>query len=134
MVSTLSDMAVWSRALGSGALLKRAVWRQANKGMFRFDFPDRYLGPGRWRQGLGFIESGGFSGKDGSLPGYESFTMYSPSRRTTIEVVSTKQGNAITPPRMAQALAMDVYGPNIGFGLTPAQAIAPSFTGLVPEN
>jgi D-alanyl-D-alanine carboxypeptidase len=60
--------------------------------------------------------------------------MYSPSRRTTIEVVSTKQGNAITPPRMAQALAMDVYGPNIGFGLTPAQAIAPSFTGLVPEN
>jgi D-alanyl-D-alanine carboxypeptidase len=128
MVSTLADMAVWSRALGTGALLKPAVWREAQKDMIRFNFPDHYLGPGRWRQGLGFIESGGFIGKDGSIAGYESFTMYSPSRHTTIAVVSTKQGNAITPPLMAQALAMDVYGPNIGFGLTPAQALAPTFT------
>jgi D-alanyl-D-alanine carboxypeptidase len=128
MVSTLSDMAVWSRALGTGALLKPAVWREAQKGTIPFHFPDHYLGPGRWRQGLGFIESGGFIGKDGSIPGYESFTMYSPSRHTTIAVVSTKQGIAITPPRMAQALAMDLYGPNAGFGLTPAQALAPSYT------
>ena len=41
---------------------------------------------------------------------------------------SWRQGNAITPPRMAQALAMDLYGPNIGFGLTPAQALAPSYS------
>jgi D-alanyl-D-alanine carboxypeptidase len=102
--------------------------------MIPFNFPDRYLGPGRWRQGLGFIETGGFRGKDASMPGYESFTMYSPSRHTTIAVASTKQGNAITPPVMAQALAMDVYGPNIGFGLTPAQATAPSFTGLPPAD
>ena len=54
--------------------------------------------------------------------------MYSPSRRTTIEVVATKQGNAITPTRMFQALAMDVFGRNIGFGLTPAQAMAPTYT------
>jgi D-alanyl-D-alanine carboxypeptidase len=134
MVSTLSDMAVWARVLGTGALLKPAVWRQAQKGTIPFNFPDRYLGPGRWRQGLGFIQTGGFVGKDGSIPGYESFTMYSPSRHTAIAVVSTKQGNAITPPLMAQALAMDLYGPHIGFGLTLAQALAPSFTGLVPED
>ena len=60
--------------------------------------------------------------------------MYSPSRHTTIQVVSTKQGNAITVSRMFQALAMDLYGPNIGFGLTPAQAIAPSFTVAKPED
>ena len=129
MVSTLSDLAVWNRALGTGALLKPAVWRRAQKGMIPFNFPDHYLGPGRWRQGLGFIETGGFIGKDGSIPGYESFTMYSPSRHTAIAVVSTKQGIAVTPPRVAQALAMDLYGRNIGFGLTPAQAIAPSYTG-----
>ena len=58
--------------------------------------------------------------------------MYSPSRKTTIVVASTKQPNAITPTRMLQALAMAVYGPNIGFGLTPAQALAPSYTGM-PE-
>ena len=29
---------------------------------------------------------------------------------------------------------MDLYGPNIGFGLTPAQALAPSFTVVTGED
>jgi D-alanyl-D-alanine carboxypeptidase len=45
-----------------------------------------------------------------------------------------KQPNAITPTRMFQALAMDLYGTDFDFGLTPAQALAPSYTGLPPEN
>jgi D-alanyl-D-alanine carboxypeptidase len=134
MVSTLSDLRVWSRALGTGALLNPAVWSEANQSLLPYAFGDHYNGPGRWLQGLGFVESGGFIGKEGSLPGYESITMYSPSRKTTIVVASTKQANAITPTRMFQALAMDVYGPNIGFGLTPAQALAPSYTGVQPEG
>jgi D-alanyl-D-alanine carboxypeptidase len=60
--------------------------------------------------------------------------MYSPSRHTTIAVVSNKQGIAITPPVMAQALAMDLYGPNIGFGLTRAQALTPSYTAKPAED
>jgi D-alanyl-D-alanine carboxypeptidase len=114
--------------------VKPAVWAEAQQGAFSYAFPDAYNGPGRWLQGLGFVESGGFIGKEGSLPGYEGIAMYSPSRHTAIEVVTTKQGNAITPTRMFQALAMDLYGSNIGFGLTPAQAIAPSYTGLPPED
>jgi D-alanyl-D-alanine carboxypeptidase len=133
MVSTLSDLRRWSRALGTGALLKPAVWTEANQGTFPYAFADDYNGPGRWLQGLGFVESGGFKGKEGSIPGYESISMYSPSRHTSIVVASTKQANAITPTRMFQALAMDVYGPHIGFGLTPAQALAPSYTGIQPE-
>ena len=31
MVSTLSDLRAWSRALTTGALLKPAVWKQAQK-------------------------------------------------------------------------------------------------------
>jgi len=54
--------------------------------------------------------------------------MYSPTRRTAIVVVSAKQTNALTPPPMFQALAMAVYGTNIGFELTPAQALTPSYT------
>jgi D-alanyl-D-alanine carboxypeptidase len=134
MVSTLSDLRVWSRALGTGALLNPAVWSEANTGLFPYAFGDHYNGPGRWLQGLGFVESGGFKGKEGSIPGYESITMYSPARHTSIVVASTKQANAITPTRMFQALAMDVYGPNIGFGLTPAQAMAPSYTGIEPDE
>jgi len=133
MVSTLSDLRVWSRALATGALLKPAVWREAKKGAIPYEFSDDYNGPGRWRQGLGFVETGGFIGKEGSFPGYESVTMYSPSRNTTIAVASTKQPNPITPTRMLQALAMAVYGKNIGFGLTPAQALAPTYTGM-PES
>ncbi len=133
MVSTLSDLRIWSKALATGALLKPVVWKEAMKDPFPYAFTDYYNGPGRWLQGLGFVETGGFIGKEGSFPGYESITMYSPSRRTTIEVMSTKQPNAITPTRMFQALAMDLYGPKIGFGITRAQALAPSYTGLPHE-
>ena len=111
-----------------------AVWREANKGLFPWVFPDGYNRPGRWLQGLGFVESGGFIGKEGSFEGYESVSMYSPSRHTTIEVASTKQPNAITPPPMFQALAMAVYGPNIGFGLTPAQALVPNDFGAPAQG
>ena len=134
MVSTLADLHVWSRALGTGALLEPSVWEEARQGAFPYAFDDDYNGPGRWLQGLGFVESGGFIGKEGSFAGYESITMYSPTLDTTIEVVSTKQPNAITPTRMFQALAMDLYGTDLDFGLTPAEALAPSYTGLPPEN
>jgi D-alanyl-D-alanine carboxypeptidase len=129
MVSTLEDLRVWAKAEATGALVKPAVWNEAKKGRFSYAFDDHYNGPGLWHQGLGFVESGGFFGKEGSLPGYESISMYSPSRRTTVVAMVTKQGNAITPTRLFQALAMDIYGKNIGFGISPAQAMAPTYTG-----
>jgi D-alanyl-D-alanine carboxypeptidase len=129
MVSTLSDMRVWSRALATGALLTPEVWAEANKDMGPFDFAGNYNGPGTWHYGLGFVESGGFIGGEGSFAGYESAALYSPARNTSIAVVSTKNPNAVTPPPMVQALAMAVYGTDMGFGLTPDQALAPTFTG-----
>jgi D-alanyl-D-alanine carboxypeptidase len=81
---------------------------------------------------LGFVKAGGFIGGTGSFAGYESIAMYSAARRTTIEVVSTKQPNAITPPPAFQALAMAVFGTHIGFGLTPRQALEPNNFGA-PE-
>jgi D-alanyl-D-alanine carboxypeptidase len=134
MVSTLSDLHVWSEALATGALLTPEVQREAKKHLFPFVFPDGYNGPGRWRQGLGFVVSGGFIGKEGSFAGYESVTMYSPARETSITVVSTKQPNTITPPPMFQALAMAIYGPDIGFGLTPAEALQPNSFDTVPPT
>ena len=130
MVSTLADMHVWSRALATGVLLKPAVWRDANKKLVPFEFAHHYNGPGRWSYGLGFVEFGGFIGGTGSFAGYESIAMYSVDRETAIVVVSTKQLNAITPPPMFQALAMAIYGTDIGFGLTPAEALAPNSFGI----
>ena len=108
------------------------MWREAKKNAIPFEFAQNYNGPGRWSYGLGFVESGGFIGGTGSFAGYESTAMYSPARRTTIEVVSTKQPNAITPPPMFQALAMAVFGDHIGFGLTLAQALEPNYFGRPP--
>ena len=126
MVSTLHDMRVWSKALATGSLIKPRVWRAANRGAIPFEFGGHYNGPGRWKYGLGFVKTGGFIGGAGSFLGYESTAMYSPARRTAIEVVSMKQPNAITPPPMFQALGMAVFGRHIGFGLTPAEALEPN--------
>jgi D-alanyl-D-alanine carboxypeptidase len=126
MVSTLSDLSVWSKALATGALLEPAVWSEATSGMIPFEFSGCYNGPGRWRYGLGFVESGGFIGGEGSFAGYESAAMYSTDLETAIVVVSTKLANAITPPPMIQALAMELYGTDIAFGLAPAEALQPN--------
>jgi D-alanyl-D-alanine carboxypeptidase len=126
MVSTIADMRVWSKALATGSLLQPAVWKEAQRNMVPFVFAGNYNGPGTWRYGLGFVESGGFIGAEGSFAGYESATMYSPTLHTAIAVASTKLPNAITPPPMIQALAMAVYGHRVDFGLTYAQALAPN--------
>ena len=67
--------------------------------MVPFVFGGNYNGPGQWRYGLGFVESGGFIGAEGSFAGYESATMYSPTLDTTIVVVSTKLPTPSRPRR-----------------------------------
>ena len=130
MVSTLADMRVFTRAQATGELLKPSVQKQATRKAIRFEFAGNYDGPGRWKYGLGLYKSGGFIGGQGSMPGYESTAMYSPSRRTGIQVVSLKQANAVTPPPMFQALAMKVFGGRLGFGLSTAQALEPNCFGV----
>jgi D-alanyl-D-alanine carboxypeptidase len=110
MVSALADMRVWSRALATGALLKPVGWKEANKDAVPFESAQSYNGPGRWKYGLGFVESGRFIGGTGSFAGYNSTAMYSPARRSTSAVVSTKQPNPVTTPPMFQALATVVFG------------------------
>jgi D-alanyl-D-alanine carboxypeptidase len=134
MVSTLSDMRVWSKALATGSLLKPKVWKEAQRDMVPFVFAGNYNGPGKWRYGLGFVESGGFIGGEGSFAGYESAAMYSPALHTSIVVASTKNPNAVTPPPMIQALAMAVYGKDVHFGLTPAQALEPNSFSTGPAE
>lgn len=38
MVSTVSDMRVWSKALATGTLLEPAVWKEAQRDMVPFVF------------------------------------------------------------------------------------------------
>ncbi|MEU6984452.1 hypothetical protein ABZ946_13690 [Streptomyces sp. NPDC046324] len=120
-------MRVWSRALATGELLEPEVWAEAQKDPVPFVFAGKYNGPGTWSYGLGFVETGGFIGGEGSFAGYESTTMYPRAGRRSRW--RPRRTPAITPPPMFQALAMAVYGPDIGFGLTPEQALEPTYTG-----
>ena len=126
MVSTLDDMRVWAVSLATGSLLTPEVWKEATTNMIPFVFGGNYNGPGQWRYGLGFVETGGFYGAEGSFAGYESATMHSPTLDTTIEVASTKMANAITPPPMMQALGIAVHGSDVDFGLNLDQAMKPN--------
>jgi D-alanyl-D-alanine carboxypeptidase len=132
MVSTLEDMRKWAVSLATGSLLMPEVWKEATTDMVPFVFSGNYNGPGQWRYGLGFVETGGFYGSEGSFAGYESSTMHSPTLNTTIEVASMKMPSAITPPPMMQALAMTVAGDEVDFGLTLDQAMEPNL-GAMPE-
>ena len=126
MVSTLEDMRKWAVSLATGSLLTPEVWEEATADMVPFVFGGNYNGPGQWRYGLGFVETGGFYGSEGSFAGYESATMHSPTLNATIEVASMKMPNALLPPPIMQALAIAVYGDDVDFGLTIDQAMEPN--------
>jgi pimeloyl-ACP methyl ester carboxylesterase len=69
---------------------------------------------------------------DGTLP--PAGTVCTQDQPPFRSAVSTKQANAITPPPMLQALAMAIDGPDIGFGLTPEQALEPNLFGAEPTG
>ncbi|MFE0452910.1 serine hydrolase domain-containing protein [Streptomyces sp. NPDC058914] len=106
MISTLEDLRVWARTVATGEmpdgerLISPATQKQ------RLDTPPTPI-PGAG-YGLGIFNVQGWIGHNGSLPGYESLTVYLPSAETTLVVVlntdvdheneepSTLFGDAIT--------------------------------------
>lgn len=106
MISTLDDLRIWARTVATGVLPDG----------------DRMISPATQRQrlitpatpipgagyGLGIFNVQGWIGHNGSLPGYESLTIYLPSAQATLVVVlntdinyknqepSTLFGDAIT--------------------------------------
>ncbi|MFJ9742158.1 serine hydrolase domain-containing protein [Streptomyces sp. NPDC101166] len=106
MISDLDDLRVWARTVATGELpdggrlISPALQQQ------RLTTPPTTI-PGAG-YGLGIFDVQGWIGHNGSLPGYESLTIYLPSARTTLVVVlntdighdneepSTLFGDAIT--------------------------------------
>jgi D-alanyl-D-alanine carboxypeptidase len=101
MISNLSDMRAWAKDVATGTLLSRRTQAQR----------ERFLkapGFGSAGYGLGLFNVGGWVGHNGSLPGYQSLTVYLPSQRATMVILvnsdiaynktplSTLLGEAIT--------------------------------------
>ncbi|MGW7549028.1 serine hydrolase domain-containing protein [Streptomyces sp. NPDC054770] len=85
MISNLDDLHTWARTVATGvfpdgtAMVGPAVQKQ------RLTTPSTGIrGAG---YGLGIFDVQGWIGHNGSLPGYESLTIYLPSTRTTVVVL-----------------------------------------------
>ncbi len=80
MVSDLHDLHRWAKVLATGTLLSPATQAQREKFVPVPDFD----GGG---YGLGLFRTHGWVGHNGSLPGYESVTMYLPDQGATMVVL-----------------------------------------------
>lgn len=81
MYSTLDDLAVWSRALGSGSLLKPATQKT------RLEPTPAHAGGERYyAMGLGYDH--GWLAHEGELPGYNAIVTFHPATGTVIVVAA----------------------------------------------
>ncbi|GLW46841.1 beta-lactamase [Streptomyces sp. NBRC 14336] len=76
MISNLHDLRRWARVVATGTLLSPRTQAERLKML-----PTGVPGTG---YGLGIFESGGWIGHNGSIPGYETVTVYLPSKRATL--------------------------------------------------
>jgi D-alanyl-D-alanine carboxypeptidase len=81
MISTLDDMRVWAPALATGKLLTQQMQAQRLQTVGSPGMPpqDGY--------GLGIFNLGGWIGHNGSLPGYQTVTVYLPQKQTTLVIL-----------------------------------------------
>ncbi|MCS0604804.1 beta-lactamase family protein [Streptomyces sp. LP11] len=85
MISTLDDLRIWARTVATGELPdgKRMI-SPATQRQRLVTPPTTIPGAG---YGLGIFDVQGWIGHNGSLPGYESLTVYLPATRTTLVVL-----------------------------------------------
>ncbi|MFG2619017.1 serine hydrolase domain-containing protein [Streptomyces sp. NPDC048507] len=80
MISDLPDLRTWAKTLATGTLLTPATQAQRLKVSAAGDLPDTGYG-------LGIFNVEGWIGHNGSLPGYQSLTVYLPQSQATMVVL-----------------------------------------------
>ncbi|MET7986394.1 MULTISPECIES: serine hydrolase domain-containing protein [unclassified Streptomyces] len=88
MISNLRDLRHWAKVVATGTLLSPETQAQRLKTL-----PTGFPGT---TYGLGIFNASGWIGHNGSLPGYETVTVYLPSKKATLVIMlntdSTYQG------------------------------------------
>ncbi|WP_128980009.1 serine hydrolase domain-containing protein [Streptomyces roseicoloratus] len=79
MISTLEDLRRWAPVLAEGKLLSPATQAQRLKTL-----PTGFPGTS---YGLGILETNGWIGHNGSLPGYETVTVHLPAQKATLVLI-----------------------------------------------
>ncbi|AOW95136.1 serine hydrolase [Rhodococcus sp. WMMA185] len=81
MISTLDDLRIWAPALATGALLQPETQAQ------RLETVAVQGAPSEISYGLGIFDVGGWLGHNGSIPGYQTVSVYLPERETTLVIM-----------------------------------------------
>jgi D-alanyl-D-alanine carboxypeptidase len=93
MISDLHDLRIWAKSVATGSLLTPAVQKERE----RF-IPAEGLEPARY--GFALFDISGWIGHNGSLPGYQSLTVYEPKLKTTMVILLNSDinlsGNELT--------------------------------------
>ncbi|MEV6757020.1 serine hydrolase domain-containing protein [Streptomyces sp. NPDC051214] len=76
MISNMHDLRRWAKTVATGTLLSPETQKQRLRML-----PTGHPGTS---YGLGIFKSGGWIGHNGSIPGYESVTVYLPSQKATL--------------------------------------------------
>ncbi|MFF4760277.1 serine hydrolase domain-containing protein [Streptomyces sp. NPDC001292] len=123
MVSNLDDLRVWARTVATGVLPDGTrLISPASQKQRLTTLPTSIPGAG---YGLGIFEVRGWIGHNGSLPGYESLTVYLPSARTTLVVLlnSDTDHKGTEPSTLLGEAVTKIVTPGHVFDL-PARAAA----------
>ncbi|MFG2498561.1 serine hydrolase domain-containing protein [Streptomyces sp. NPDC048441] len=79
MISNLHDLRHWAKSVATGQLLTAKTQKQRLKTL-----PTGFPGT---TYGLGILKTNGWIGHNGSIPGYETVTVYLPSKKATLVVM-----------------------------------------------
>ncbi|WP_367043899.1 serine hydrolase domain-containing protein [Streptomyces sp. Je 1-332] len=79
MISNLHDLRHWAKSVATGQLLSQKTQKQRLKTL-----PTGIPGT---TYGLGILKTSGWIGHNGSIPGYETVTVYLPSQKATLVIM-----------------------------------------------
>lgn len=79
MISNLHDLRLWAKSVATGQLLSPETQKQRLKTL-----PTGFPGT---TYGLGILKTNGWIGHNGSIPGYETVTVYLPSKKATLVIM-----------------------------------------------
>ncbi|QHE67061.1 serine hydrolase domain-containing protein [Rhodococcus sp. WAY2] len=134
MISTLEDLHIWAPALATGTLLQPATQEQR---LQTVTAPGLSTDVG---YGLGIFDIAGWIGHNGSIPGYQTVSVYLPEKEMTLAImINTDVPYEGSEPSTALATAItEIISPDHVYRLRadvqdPSATSAPSTTPGAPQ-
>ncbi|WP_333891156.1 serine hydrolase domain-containing protein [Mycolicibacterium gadium] len=119
MISTLEDMHIWAPALATGKLLTPEMQAQRLQTVTTPGMPaqDGY--------GVGLFKLGGWIGHNGSLPGYQTVSVYLPEKQTSLVIFTNTDiaSNGQEPSTVVAKAITEIISP--GNVYTMGDAVQP---------